>query len=107
MPKGGGDGIQGGSFFTGVGFPAVEGWYSTNAGPHLTEVPAAVAFVKTFTEKYKKHPTDYSITAYDAALVVLDAIKRLAESGKPGTRTSVRNALQTTNIQSYEHEVSC
>src|SRR5215467_6925550 len=67
MIKGGGDGIQGGSFFTGVGFPAVEGWYSTNAGPHLTEDPAAAAFVKTFTEKYKTQPTDYSITAYDAA----------------------------------------
>ena len=49
MPKGGGDGIQGGSFLKGVGFPAVEGWYSTNAGPHLTEDPAAAAFVKTFT----------------------------------------------------------
>ena len=57
MIKGGGDGIQGGSFFTGVGFPAIEGWYSTNAGPHLTEDPAAAAFVKTFTEKYK-HAAD-------------------------------------------------
>ena len=33
MIKGGGDGIQGGSFLKGGGFPAVEGWYSTNAGP--------------------------------------------------------------------------
>src|SRR5258708_13285462 len=63
-PKGGGDGIQGGSFSAGVGFPAVEGWYSTNAGPHLTEDPEAVAFVKTFTEKYNTQPTDYSLTAY-------------------------------------------
>ncbi len=106
MPKGGGDGIQGGSFFTGVGFPAVEGWYSTNAGPHLTEDPAAVAFVKTFTEKYKTQPTDYSITAYDAALVVLDAIKRVAESGKPVTRTSVRDAIQTTNLKTLQGEIS-
>ena len=84
MIKGGGDGIQGGSFLKGGGFPAVEGWYSTNAGPHLTEDPAAAAFVKTFSDKYKDTPDDYSITAYDAALVVLDAIKRVADERQGG-----------------------
>jgi branched-chain amino acid transport system substrate-binding protein len=106
MPKGGGDGVQGGSFFTGVGFPAVEGWYSTNAGPHLTEDTAAAAFVKTFTDKYKSQPTDYSITAYDAALVVLDAISRVAASGKEVNRTNVRDAMQTTNLKTLQGVVS-
>jgi branched-chain amino acid transport system substrate-binding protein len=106
MIKGGGDGIQGGSFFTGVGFPAVAGWYSTNAGPHLTENPAAAAFVKTFEDKYKSQPTDYSITAYDAALVVLDAIKRVAESGKEVTRSNVRDAMQTTNLKTLQGVIS-
>ncbi len=106
MPKGGGDGIQGGSFFTGVGFPAVEGWYSTNAGPHLTEDPTAEAFVKTFETKYKTQPTDYSITAYDAALVVLDAIKRVAESGKEVNRDTVRDAMQTTNLKTLQGVIS-
>jgi branched-chain amino acid transport system substrate-binding protein len=106
MTKGGGDGIQGGSFFTGVGFPAVEGWYSTNAGPHLTEDPAAAAFVKTFTDKYKTQPTDYSITAYDAALVVLDAIERVAKSGKEVNRTNVRDAMQTSNLKTLQGVVS-
>jgi branched-chain amino acid transport system substrate-binding protein len=106
MIKGGGDGIQGGSFFTGVGFPAVEGWYSTNAGPHLTEDKDAAAFVKTFETKYKTQPTDYSITAYDAALVVLDAIKRVAESGKEVNRDNVRDAMQTSNLKTLQGVVS-
>ncbi|MGE5201164.1 MAG: branched-chain amino acid ABC transporter substrate-binding protein, partial [Acidobacteriota bacterium] len=38
-PKAGGDGVQGASFFKGVGFPAVEGWYSTNASPELVRDP--------------------------------------------------------------------
>src|SRR5215470_6918350 len=106
MPKGGGDGIQGGSFFTGVGWPAVDGWYSTNAGPHLTDDPAAAAFVKTFAEKYKQQPTDYSITAYDGALVVLDAIKRVAESGKEVNRTNVRDAMQASNLKTLQGVIS-
>jgi branched-chain amino acid transport system substrate-binding protein len=106
MIKGGGDGIQGGSFFTGVGFPAVEGWYSTNAGPHLTEDPAAAAFVKAFTEKYKTQPDDYSITAYDAALVVLDAIERVAKSGKEMNRDNVRDAMQATNLKTLQGVIS-
>ncbi len=53
--KGGGDGVSGGSFLKGGGFPAIEGWYATNAGPHLTESPAAANFVKTFQEKYKDY----------------------------------------------------
>ena len=106
MIKGGGDGIQGGSFLKGAGFPAVDGWYSTNAGPHLTEDPAAAAFVKTYMEKYKDEPSDYSITAYDGALVVLDAIKRVAESGKEINRSNVRDALQTSNLKTLQGVVA-
>jgi branched-chain amino acid transport system substrate-binding protein len=106
MIKGGGDGVQGGAFFKGVGFPSLEGWYSTNAGPHLTEDPAAAAFVKTYMEKYKDEPSDYSITAYDGALVVLDAIKRVAESGKEINRSNVRDAMQTSNLKTLQGVVS-
>jgi branched-chain amino acid transport system substrate-binding protein len=104
--KGGGDGVQGGSFLKGGGFPAVEGWYSTNAGPHLVEDPATADWVKTFTTKYRQNPSDYAITAYDGALVVLDAIKRVAESGKEVTRSNVRDAMQTTNLKTLQGLVS-
>jgi branched-chain amino acid transport system substrate-binding protein len=106
MIKGGGDGVHGGSFLTGGGFPAVDGWYSTIAGPHLTEDPAIAEWVKNYTQKYGKTPDDYAITAYDGALVVLDAIKRVAESGKSVTRSNVRDAMQTTNLKTLQGVVA-
>ena len=104
--KGGGDGVQGGSFLKGGGFPAVDGWYCTNAGPHLVEDPAAADWVKTFTQKYGKNPDDYSITAYDGALVVLDAIKRVVESGKEVNRSNVRDAMQATSLKTLQGVIS-
>jgi len=104
--KAGGDGVQGGSFLKGGGFPAVEGWYSTNAGPHLVEDPATADWVKTFTTKYGQNPSDYAITAYDAALVALDAIKRVAESGKEVNRSNVRDAMQSTNLKTLQGVVA-
>ncbi len=106
MPKGGGDGVQGGSFLTGGGFPAVDGWYATNASPHLTDSTQAADFVKKFKATYGKVPDDYSITAYDGALVVLDAIKRVADSGKPVNRDNVRDAMQSTNLKTLQGTVS-
>jgi hypothetical protein len=72
------------------GFPAVEGWYSTNASSHMWEDKSLEDCVKKFNEKYNTLPNDYSITAYDGALVILDAIKRVAESGKDMNRSNVR-----------------
>ena len=37
MTKGGGDGMMGPELLTAAGFPASEGWYTTNASPHLTD----------------------------------------------------------------------
>src|SRR5579864_762622 len=100
--KGGGDGVQGGSFLTGVGFPAVEGWYCTNASPHMVEDPAMQDWVKRFQAKYGKVPNDYTITAYDGALVVLDSIDRVIKSGKPVNRDNVRDAMQTANLKTLQ-----
>jgi branched-chain amino acid transport system substrate-binding protein len=96
MIKGGGDGVSGGSFLKGGGFPAIEGWYATNAGPHLTESQGAASFVKTFQEKYHSTPDDYSITAYDAAKVILAAVAEVAKSGKEMNRSNVRDAIQSS-----------
>src|SRR5215510_5851257 len=96
MIKGGGDGVHGGSFLSASGFPAVEGWYSTIAGPHLVEDPALAEWVERYTQKYARIPDDYAITAYDGALVVLDAIKR----------SDVRDAMQATNLKTLQGVVS-
>ena len=62
--------------------------------------------MKNFVAKNGRQPSDYSITAYDAASVVLDAIGRVAGSGKPVTRSAVRDAIQATKLQTLQGEVS-
>jgi branched-chain amino acid transport system substrate-binding protein len=106
MIKAGGDGVYGGTFLKGAGFPAVEGWYATNASPHTTEDPAAAEWVKKFKAKYNQAPDDYSITAYDGTLVILDAVERVIKSGKPVNRSNVRDAMQTSNLKTLQGTIS-
>jgi branched-chain amino acid transport system substrate-binding protein len=87
-------------------YGGVEGWYSTAASPHLVEDPSVADWVKRFQERFKTLPGDYSITAYDGALVILDAIKRVAESGKEVNRTNVRDAMQATKLKTLQGEVT-
>lgn len=104
--KAGGDGIVGASFLSGAGFPAAEGWYGTVASPHLTSDQRADQFIQSFRERFGVAPEDYSITAYDGALVIIDAVKRVAASGKPVTRTAVRDAIQTANTPTIQGTVA-
>jgi len=106
VKKGGGDGIYSVEFLKGVGFPAVDGWYVTNAGPHLTDNPAAAAFVATFKKNYNGAPNDYAITAYDGAQVVIDAIKRVLADKKELTRSNVRDYIQSANLKTIQGVVS-
>ncbi len=100
--KAGGDGVVGASFLDGAAFPAAEGWYATVASPHLTQDKSAEQFVQAFTGRFGVAPEDYSITAYDAALVIVDAVKRVAASGKPVTRAAVRDAIQTSKTPTIQ-----
>ncbi len=104
--KAGGDGVYGASFLSGAGFPAVEGWYATIASPHLAGDTKAAEFVKDYTGKFGEAPGDYAITAYDAGLVVIDAIRRVAASGKPVTRDAVRDAIQTAKTPTIQGVVA-
>jgi branched-chain amino acid transport system substrate-binding protein len=104
--KGGGDGLVGGDFLKGAGFPAADGWYATIPSPHVTDDPAIQEWVKRFTARYNKAPEDYSITAHDAAFVIIDAIKRVAASGKAVNRDSVRDAIQATKLKTLQGEVA-
>jgi branched-chain amino acid transport system substrate-binding protein len=106
MLKAGGDGVQGASFLKGAGFPAVQGWYATNASPHMLEDKAVEDWIKKFEARFKTLPSDYAITAYDGALVVLDAVRRVAESGKEVTRSTVRDAMQTTKLKTLQGEIT-
>jgi branched-chain amino acid transport system substrate-binding protein len=105
IPKGGGDGVYQPDMLTGAGFPAVEGWYATIAAPHDLTSNAATDWVKRFAAHYGQQPEDYSLTAYDAVLVIADAIKRTAKDGKVPTRAAMRDAIQATSIDTLQGKI--
>ncbi len=104
--KGGGDGLVGPEMLTAAGFPAAEGWYATIASPHLTEDKKAAEFMARYKKKFNIDADDYAITAYDGALVIIDAIKRVHVGGKPVTREAVRDAIQTAKVPTLQGTVS-
>jgi branched-chain amino acid transport system substrate-binding protein len=104
--KGGGDGMHSTDLLSGAGFPAAEGWYCTIAAPHVFDKPEVAAWAKKFQDKFGGPPEDYSVTAYDAGLVILDAIKRVAASGKEVNRDNVRDAIQSSKLNTLQGEVS-
>ena len=104
--KAGGDGFYGSEMLTGGGFPAAEGWYATTASPNLVEEPDAAPMIARFVKKFGSQPEDYSLTAYDAALVILDAVRRVAASGTEVTRDAVRDAIQASHVKTLQGVVS-
>jgi branched-chain amino acid transport system substrate-binding protein len=104
--KAGGDGMYGPSILSGAGFPSSNGWYATVASPHMMDAKELEPWVKRFVAKFNSQPSDYSITAYDAALVVLDSIERVAKTGKPVTRAAVRDAIQASKVKTLQGTVS-
>jgi branched-chain amino acid transport system substrate-binding protein len=103
--KAGGDGVYSSEILKGAGFPAAEGWYATFAAPNLLENPDAAPMIERFVKTYGIQPHNASITAYDAALVILDAIGRVAASGKEVTRDAVRDAIQASHLKTLQGEV--
>ena len=106
LKKGGGDGIYGGDLLKGAGFPAIAGWYATIAAPHMTEDTKLATWMADFKKKYGAPPEDYSITSYDAATVIIDAIKTVAATGKPVTREAVRDAIQAGKFKTLQGDIS-
>jgi branched-chain amino acid transport system substrate-binding protein len=104
--KSGGDGVYGAEILKGAGFPAAQGWYATTASPDMVANPDAAPMIERFVKKYGQQPDNYSITAYDAALVILDAVKRVAASGKDVTRDAIRDAIQQSHVKTLQGEVS-
>jgi branched-chain amino acid transport system substrate-binding protein len=104
--KGGGDGMWSADLLTGAGFPAVEGWYATQASPHVTDTdPKVASFSKRYVARFKIQPDDYTITCYDAALVIIAAVQKLAAAGKPVTRDAVRDGIQAIKISTLQGPV--
>src|SRR5260370_12103090 len=89
-----------------AGFRAAEGLYGPMPAPTLLETPEAKPGVERFEKKWGQQRENYSITAYDAALVILDAVKRVAEAGKEVNRGNVRDAIQTSKAKTLQGVVS-
>jgi branched-chain amino acid transport system substrate-binding protein len=104
--KGGGDGMYGPEYLKGAGFPAAEGWYATIAAPDVMADPKAQEVIARYKKKFGTAPDNYAITAYDATLVIIDSIKRVADSGKEMNRANVRDAIQTAKVMTVQGEVS-
>ena len=106
VKKGGGDGMVGADLLSGAGFPAIQGWYATIASPHLLDDPQVSSFVTAFRAKYGVAPEDYSITAYDAAQVIVAAVRSVAKSGKDVTRDAVRDAIASDTVPTLQGDVA-
>jgi branched-chain amino acid transport system substrate-binding protein len=104
--KGGGDGMYSAEMLSAAGFPAADGWYATIASPHTTEDKSTEAWVKQYEAKYNMVPSDYSITAYDAALVIADAVKRLVAEHKDVTRDNMRDYIQSAKVKTLQGTVT-
>jgi len=100
--RGDGGGIYGGDFLSAAGFPAAEGWFANSAAPHVFDTPAGQDWARRFVERWHKQPSDYNLTTYSAALVVVDAIARVVKSGQPVTRANVSAAIRTTNLKTIQ-----
>jgi branched-chain amino acid transport system substrate-binding protein len=106
MIKGGGDGVQGPEMLSAVGYPANEGWYATVASPHVTEDAKMADWVKSYKDKYHVAPDDYAVTSYDAAMVIIAAIKQVTDAGKTPTRSAVRDAIQAVKVNTLQGPVA-
>jgi len=96
--KAGGDGMQSADLLKGAGFPAVEGWYATVASPHVTDDPKTAKFSDRYFARFKQRPDDYTITCYTGAEVIIEAVKKVAATGKPVARDAVRDAIQGVTL---------
>ena len=96
--KAGGDGMQSADLLKGAGFPAVEGWYATVAAPHVTDDPKTAKFSERYFARFKIQPDDYTVTCYTGAEVIVEAVKKVAATGKPVTRDAVRDAIQDVKL---------
>jgi branched-chain amino acid transport system substrate-binding protein len=106
MIKAGGDGVYSAALLKGAGFPAMDRWYATIASPYIAENPDVKPWIERYRAAYGQGPTAYSFTAYDAMLVILDSIRRVAESGKPMNHDTVRDAIQEASVKTLQGVVS-
>jgi branched-chain amino acid transport system substrate-binding protein len=78
---------------------AAEGWWASNASPDMLSDKKATEWINSYKSKFKREPTNYSITAYNGVMVIADAIDRTVKANKPVNRSNVRDAIQAANLK--------
>jgi branched-chain amino acid transport system substrate-binding protein len=63
-------------------------------------------WVKAYKTKYNVDPDDYAVTAYDAAIVIITAIKQITDAGKEPTRDAVRDAIQDVKVNTLQGPIA-
>lgn len=91
VPLLGGDGWDSPDLFK-IGGDAINGSYFSDHFAPDVATPKAATFVANFTKKYGQAPTGLGALGYEAALVLIDAIKR-AGKNEP---SAIRDAIATT-----------
>ena len=80
---------------TEVGGPAVEGCFFTAHYAKDDPRPRIQEFVKRFQAKYHADPDSNACLSYDAACLLLDAVRRANSTDGP----AIRDALMATNME--------
>ena len=92
VPLIGGDGWDSEQLYK-IGGTALNGSYFTNHYSPFDTAPNVVKFVNDYKKRYNSTPDALAATAYDAANIMFDAIKR----SKSLSGTDIRDALQATS----------
>lgn len=107
----GADGISASDFITAAGEGAA-GVYASAANP-AEAGPGSTDFVKRYKEKYGEDPTaSFHFQAYDAAMVILNAIEKVGQVDAAGNLHIGRKALNdqlraTKNYQGLSGMITC
>jgi branched-chain amino acid transport system substrate-binding protein len=110
----GGDGISGDptldpTLSEQVGAAATNDVFAINPVPDPAQIASDVAarFVRAFHARYPGEVLDgYGANAYDAAMVLITAIKRLIQTGQPVTRQAVLDQVQTIQYSGVTGQIS-
>jgi branched-chain amino acid transport system substrate-binding protein len=81
-----------------------EGWYLSCGCQDATVAPDAKDFTKAYTAKFNTPPSTYSPEAYDAANILIQAIKAAKDAGEV-TREAVNDAVDKTDYKGITAQI--
>jgi branched-chain amino acid transport system substrate-binding protein len=95
----GSDGIYDLAFPEQASKEAAAGWWASNASPDMLSDKKAAEWINAYKSKFKREPTNYSITAYNGVKVIADSIERTVKANKPVTRSNIRDGIQSASLK--------